>query len=95
MNVYQVPVPSLGSKNMNLCCSWRMGGQKTYCLYVLESSEVCIHSELSCTYFGVPQRIARLLQKDDLCHNRQHYHPQKGLIMIQGSEELLRNYTIL
>lgn len=28
MNVYQVPVPSLGSKNMNLCWSWRMGGQR-------------------------------------------------------------------
>lgn len=67
------------------------GKAKTYHLQVPESSEVCSHSGMSFTFFGVPPRTTQLLCRDDLCQNRQCYHPQKGLITIQGSEELLRN----
>lgn len=94
MDVCQVPAQSLGRKKHKPLLLLEDGRAKTYHLYT-KSSMVCSHSGLSSTFFGVPRRIAQLIHKDDLCHNRQRYHPQKGLTMIQGSEELLRNDAIL
>lgn len=68
---------------------------KKYNLYMPESSNVCSHSGLGSKFFGVSLRTAWSLHKDDLCHSRQCYHFQKEFIIIQGSEELLRNNTIL
>lgn len=82
------PSPVLGKEKHKPLSLLEDERAKTCHLYGLESSEVCVHSGLSSTFFGVLLRIAQLLHKDELCHNRRHHHPQEGLIMTQGSEEL-------